>query len=132
MPALSWLRNEFAASGPRPRPPAVTRRPPCPAHAPLPAEVGVARRVHDVDMHAFEIYRAVLCQNGDAALFFQIIAVHHSLGDMFIGSERAGLTQQLVDQSGLAVVNVGDDGDIAELAGHGYSLAMKRGRILAQ
>jgi hypothetical protein len=30
------------------------------------------------------------------------------------------------------VVNVGDDGDIAEFAGHGCSLARKRARILAQ
>ena len=90
----------------------------------LAAEVGVARCIDDVDMHAFIIHGAVLGQDGDTALFFQVVAVHHALGDMFIGSKRACLAQQLVHQSGLAVVNVGDDGDITELAGHGYSLAI--------
>jgi hypothetical protein len=88
------------------------------------AEVGMAGRVHDVDMHAFVIHCAVLRQNGDAALFFQVVAIHHALGDMFVGGKRAGLTEQLVHQSGLAVVNVGDDGDIADFAGHGYGLAL--------
>jgi len=33
--------------------------------------------------------------------------------------EGAGLAQELVDQRGLAMINVGDDGDIAKLLGHG-------------
>jgi hypothetical protein len=35
-----------------------------------------------------------------------------------MGGEGAGLTQQLVDEGGLAVVNVGDNGDVSEGAGH--------------
>jgi hypothetical protein len=35
-----------------------------------------------------------------------------------VGGERAGLAEELVNQGGLAVVNVGDDGDIADGAGH--------------
>ena len=35
-----------------------------------------------------------------------------------MSGESAGLTQELVNEGGLAVVDVGDDGDIANGAGH--------------
>jgi hypothetical protein len=35
---------------------------------------------------------------------------------LLVVAEGAGLAQQLVDQGGFAVVNVGDDGDIANCA----------------
>ena len=73
--------------------------------------------IDDIDVHAFILHRAVLRQNGDAALFFQVVGIHHALGDMLVRGESASLLQQLVHQGGLAVVNVGDDGDITELAG---------------
>jgi hypothetical protein len=38
-------------------------------------------------------------------------------------AERVRLLQQLVDQRGLAVVDVGDDGDVAQLLDHGHSQA---------
>ena len=37
----------------------------------------------------------------------------------FVVGEGAGLAQQLVDHGGLAVVDVGNDGDVADLLGHG-------------
>ena len=37
-----------------------------------------------------------------------------ALGDVFIGAEDAALLQHGVDQGSLAVVDVSDDGDIAE------------------
>ena len=50
----------------------------------LATEIGVAGSVDDIDMHAFVIHRTVLRQDGDAALFFDVIAVHHALGDMLV------------------------------------------------
>ncbi|MBK7685208.1 MAG: hypothetical protein IPJ25_03565 [Rhodocyclaceae bacterium] len=35
-----------------------------------------------------------------------------------MGGKGAGLTQQLINQRGFAVVNVGDNGDVSEGAGH--------------
>ena len=35
--------------------------------------------------------------------------------------KRAGLLEQLVDEGGLAMVDVGDDGDVAEVRGHGVA-----------
>ena len=58
--------------------------------------------------------RRVLGEDGDAALSFEVVGVHDALGDGFIGAEGAGLAQHGVDEGGLAVVDVGDDGDVAD------------------
>ena len=79
----------------------------------------MAGRIDDVDVGTLVGHGAVLRQNGNAALFFQIVAVHHALGNVLVRSERTRLLQQLVDQRGFAVVNVGDYGDVAKGAGHG-------------
>ena len=55
----------------------------------------------------------VLGQDGDAALALEVGVVHRALGDPLVGAEDAALVQQGVDQRGLAVVDVGDDGDVA-------------------
>jgi hypothetical protein len=52
-----------------------------------------------------------------------------------MGGEGAGLTEQLVDQGGLAVVNVGDNGDISEGAGHsglGVIATRKKPKIITR
>ena len=55
----------------------------------------------------------VLGENGDAALALELVAVHRPLGDPLVRAERAALVQQRIDQRGLAVVDVGDDRDVA-------------------
>ena len=58
----------------------------------------------------------VFREDGDAALAFELVGIHDALGDGFIGAEGSGLAKHGVDESGLAVVDVGDDGDIADSA----------------
>jgi hypothetical protein len=60
----------------------------------------------------------ILGQDRDAPLLLELVRIHHPLGDVLVGGKAAGLDQQLVDQGGLAVVDVGDDGDVANGAGH--------------
>ena len=79
----------------------------------LAAEIGVARRVDDVDQGAVIVDRGVLGQDRDAALALELVAVHGALGDALVGAEDAALMQQGVDERRLAVVDVGDDGDVA-------------------
>ena len=79
----------------------------------FPAEVGVARRIDDVDQHVAVVDGGVLGQDGDAALALQLVAVHGPLGDPLVGSVDAGLPEHRIDQRGLAVVHVGDDRDVA-------------------
>ena len=72
-------------------------------------------------MRSFPAHRAVLGQDGDAALALDGVVVHHGIDHFFVLGEGARLAQQLVDHGGLAVVNVGDDGDVADLFAHGVS-----------
>ncbi len=54
----------------------------------------------------------VLRENGDAALALEIGVVHRALGDALVGAKGAALMKKGVDERGLAVVDVGDDGDV--------------------
>ena len=89
----------------------------------LAAEVGVAGRVDDVDVHARVVDRAVLGEDGDPALALEIVRIHHALRRALVGGEGAGLLQQTVDERRLAVVDVGDDGDVADGAWHYFRLS---------
>jgi hypothetical protein len=77
----------------------------------------VAGRVHDVDLHALPAHRGVLGQDRDPALALERIRVHDPLFDLLVGAKRPRLPQHLIHQSGLAVVDVGDDGEIPDHSG---------------
>ena len=81
----------------------------------LAAEVGVARRVDDVDARAVPVDGRALGQDGDAALALQIIAVHRLRLNLLVLAEGAGLLEQGIDQRGLAVIDVRDDRDVAKV-----------------
>jgi hypothetical protein len=59
--------------------------------------------------------RGALGENGDAALALEVVGVHRALGDLLVLAEGAGLLEELVDERGLAMVDVGDDGDISQI-----------------
>ena len=82
----------------------------------LAAEIRVARGVHDVDLDALPADGRVLGQDGDPALPLERVRVHDPLFDLLVGAERPRLPQHLVHQRGLAVVDVGDDGQITDQA----------------
>ena len=98
----------------------------------LATEVSVPRGVDDVDVHTLVIDRQVLGQDGDAPLLFEVVRIHHALGDVLVRGEGAGLLQELVDEGGLAVVDVGNDGDVTDGTGHFWAKTLKRAVILAQ
>ena len=81
----------------------------------LAAEVGVARGVHDVDLHVAVLDGGVLGQDGDAPLPLQVPGVHDPVLDLLVGPEGAALLEHFVHEGGLAVVNVGDDGDVSKV-----------------
>ncbi len=80
----------------------------------LAAEVGVARRVDDVDLVVVVVKGGVLGKNRDAALFFEVVRVHDTVGHDLVGAEGSALAQHRVDEGGLAMVDVGDDGDVED------------------
>ena len=62
----------------------------------------------------------LLGQDRDALLALQVARIHHPVDEGLVGAERAGLAEHRVHERGLAVVDVGDDGDVAQVvAGRG-------------
>ena len=88
----------------------------------LSAEIGVTRRVDDVDEGVAVVDGGVLGEDGDAALALQVRVVHRTLGDPLVRAEDAALVEHGVDERRLAVVDVRDDRDVAaERVGDGMS-----------
>ena len=85
----------------------------------LAAEVGVAGGVDDVQPHAAVIHGRLLGQDGDALLALQVAGVQHAVNQRLVRAEGARLAQQPIDQRGLAVVDVRDDRQVAQVAAHG-------------
>ena len=80
----------------------------------LSAEVGVSGGVNDVDGVVLVAEGAVLGGDGDAALALEVVGVHEALLDLLVVAEAAGELEESVDDGGLAVVDVRDDGDVAD------------------
>ena len=80
----------------------------------LAAEIGMSRGIDDIDPIVPPAERRILGEDGDPALALQLVRVHDALDASCALAERPGLLQQAVDERGLAVVDVGDDGDVAK------------------
>ena len=57
----------------------------------------------------------VLGEDGDAALALLVVGVEDAVDHLLVVPEHVGGLQQPVDEGGLAVVDVGDDGDVADV-----------------
>jgi hypothetical protein len=80
----------------------------------------VARGVDDVELHVPVLHGRVLGEDRDALLALEVHGVHDAVVDVRALPEGAGLPEHRVDERRLAVVDVGDDGDVAQvLAGGG-------------
>jgi hypothetical protein len=98
----------------------------------LATEVGVARRVDDVDRHRLAVGggtgvvdRGVLGEDRDPLLALQVAGVHRALLDVLVLAEGTALPEHLVDERGLAVVDVGDDRDVAQVGAGGHGEAFR-------
>ena len=79
----------------------------------LPSKVRVARCIDQIDLHPFVSDRDVLAQDGDAPFTLEIVVVENELSCLLILTKEFAIMKDLIDQSGLAVIDVGDDGDVA-------------------
>ncbi len=79
----------------------------------LAAEIGVARRVDDIDFVPAIIDRYVLGENGDTPFAFEVVVVQNQLAGFFVVSEKVALKNHLIDQRRLAVIDMGDNRNIA-------------------
>ena len=87
----------------------------------LATEVGVARRVDDVDLDPVAPDGRVLRKNRDPFLAFEVHRVHHAIGDVLIGAERTGLPQHRVNERRLAVIDVGNDRNVPNILAKRHS-----------
>ena len=55
--------------------------------------------------------RTVFGIDGDPPLFLLFVGIHHAFGQFLMRLKSAALPQDLVDQCGLAVVDMRDDGN---------------------
>ena len=78
-------------------------------------EVRVAGRVDDVELDAAVADRGVLGEDRDPLLPFEVHRIEHPLGHRLTGAEGPRLPQQRVDERRLAVVDVRDDRDVADV-----------------
>jgi hypothetical protein len=60
----------------------------------------------------------VLGQDGDAALPLQFVRIHHPVGHLLVRAKGSRLAQHGVHERCLAMVDMGDDGDIAYRLSH--------------
>ena len=81
----------------------------------LAAEIAVAGRVDDVDLHAVVTHAGDLGEDGDAALALQVVGIHDAVDVLLVRAEDAALVEHGVHESGLAMIDVRDDGDIANI-----------------
>ena len=79
------------------------------------AEIGVAGRIDDVDLDSAIPDRRRLGQDRDALLAFQGVGIHDQLAHVLVGGEDVGLLQEGIDQRGLAVIDVGNDGHVSQI-----------------
>src|SRR5262249_16782220 len=61
-------------------------------------------------------HRGVLREDRNAAFALEGVRVHHPLFDMLVGAEGTRLAQHLIDQRRLSMIDVSDDGDVADVA----------------
>ena len=81
----------------------------------LAAEIAVAGSVDDIDFHAFVRDGHILRENGDAAFALQVVAVQDEVPQVLGPAHEIGLVDHPVHERRLAVVDVGDDGDIPDV-----------------
>src|ERR671915_763502 len=93
----------------------------------LAAEVGVAGRVDQVELHVAVPHRGVLGEDRDAALALLVHRVEDPVGQLLVRGEHAGLAQHGVDKGGLAMVDVRDDRDVADVGAAGHSGSAAKG-----
>src|SRR5690606_7135766 len=86
------------------------------------AEVGVAGSVHNIDVIAIPFNGGVFGEDGNASFALLVVRIHDALGTLTFTIQGTGLLQQAVDKCCFAMVNVGNNGNIAELFDHKVDL----------
>ena len=100
----------------------------CSPRSTSPPEVGVPRSIDDVDDDGAVrgwsgvVDGSVLRQDRDALFLLKVIGIHDSINNFAVSGEGAGLAQHLVDEGGLSMVDVGNNGYVSNVVARRESL----------
>ncbi len=79
----------------------------------------MAGRVDDVQADPVVVDGRLLGEDRDPLLALEVARIHDPVDDRLVRAEGAGLAEHRVDQRRLAVVDVGHDGDVAQVGADG-------------
>jgi len=82
------------------------------------AEVGVSGGIDNVNQRIFVANCCIFRQDSNAPFPFEVVGVHHAVRNVLPFAEDAGLFEKRVHEGGFAVVDVGDDCDVADWERH--------------
>jgi hypothetical protein len=71
--------------------------------------------IHNIDAVVIPFDRSIFGENGNAALFFLVVGIHKALSIGVFAIKSPRLAQKFINQGSFAVVNVGYDGNIAQV-----------------
>jgi hypothetical protein len=77
-------------------------------------EIGVAWGIDNVNADIVIFEGGVFGFDGDTPFPLEVHGVHHAFGDNLVGAEGTCLAEELIHESGLAVIDVGNDCNISE------------------
>jgi hypothetical protein len=86
----------------------------------FPAKIAMAGRIDNVDFDSVVTHAGDLGEDRDAALTFQVVGIHDALHVLLMRAEDAALVEHGVHEGGLAMVHMGDDGDVANAGVAGF------------
>ena len=90
----------------------------------LTTEICVARGVDDVDPGILPDNAGALRQNRNAPFTFLVIRIHRALRHLLVGAKSTGLMQKAIDQGRLAMIDMRDNRDVADI--HREKLSIDR------
>src|SRR5512139_897635 len=84
----------------------------------LTSKISMPGCVHNIDLYLSlnllipYLNRGIFCQNGNPALSFKGIGIHHSFNHLLVLAKNKCLFEQTIYQGCFTMVNMGDDGNI--------------------
>ncbi len=71
--------------------------------------------INDIDFNTAISNCRIFCQDGDSAFAFLVIAIHNKFAYVLVLTEDMALLEQAIHQRRFAVVDVGNNGNIADV-----------------
>ena len=94
----------------------------------------MTRSVKNIDFDLTPTNRTIFRRYRDSPLLFKVHVIHQSFTDLLIFPEKPRLTEHLVDKGGFAMVNMGNDGNVADgsIGAQGFLFGENETNLTAQ